>query len=97
MYYGIEQSTDMRDRRTAVRKFSSLSGLQKWIKNSARFTHDDPAGANNFHRTFRSGFELDGRIDKTDPIFKGRGTSAYPLSAETKKARHISQYVKEIE
>ena len=33
MFYGIEQSTDLRDRRTAVKKFASESALRRWIGN----------------------------------------------------------------
>lgn len=39
MFYGVEQSTDMRDRRTQIVKFTNISALKKWMKNSGSRTY----------------------------------------------------------
>ena len=43
------------------------------MENSGSFTYVDPKGARNYHHNFRYGYELSGRIDKKDPIFKDLG------------------------
>lgn len=84
MFYGVEQSTDLRDRRTVIKKFMSLSSLQKWTStNSGRFTHEDPQAAKNTHHTFRYGYELNGTVNKKDPIFTNVGSRTYPQPPKT--------------
>ena len=95
MFYGIEQSTDLRDRRTVIKKFQSLTTLQKWMKNSGGFTYENPEESRNYHHTFRSGYELVGRVNKSDPIFKKDST--YHSTANDKMTRYIWKYGKEIE
>lgn len=96
MYYGIEQSTDLRDKRTVIKKFTSQAALRKWMANSGGYTYGDPDAARNHHRTFRSGFELKGRINNADEIFSRRGTPTYPLFDSDKLAIYIMEYGEEI-
>lgn len=96
MYYGIEQSTDMRDKRTVIKKFSSKASLIKWMKNSGGFTYDDPESARNYHHTFREGYELKGRVDKKDKIFMDRGSPTYPRSDNDNLANYLYVYGVEI-
>lgn len=96
MYYGVEKSTDMRDKRTVIKKFSSKTALLKWMKNSGGFTHDDPESARNYHHTFREGYELNGRINKKDKIFNNRGTPTYPRNYNDNLASYLYVYGVEI-
>lgn len=89
MFYGVEQSTDMRCPRTVIKKFKNKNALLKWMKNSGGFTYEDPDGARNHHHTFRYGYELHGRIDKKDPIFSYTGTTTYPKNKEDNMAWYL--------
>ena len=93
MFYGIEQSTDSRNQRTRIEKFRSETALRKWMGvNNGGFTYGDPDSARNHHRTFRYGYELDGRIDKKDDIFKDTGTSTYPRTNSDNLATYIRRH-----
>ncbi len=98
MYYGVEQSTDMREKRTVIKKFRTLSALAKWLGShrNGRLTYEDPEGARNYHHTFRSGYELEGRVDKKHPIFRDRGTPTYPRNDADNLANYMFTYGKEI-
>ena len=96
MLYGIEQSTDMRCKRTVVKKFSSLSALKKWLENSGGYTYSYPDSANNWHHTFRSGYELIGRIDKKHKLFHDNGTPTYPRNEQDKLASYIQMFGTEV-
>lgn len=89
MYYGIEQSTDMRNRKTVIRKFSTESKLKKWMEGGGGYTYGDPDSARNHHRSFREGYILNGRVDKKDPIFKDRGTRDYQRCHDDNLASYI--------
>ncbi len=89
MFYGVEQSTDMRCPRTVIKKFRGEKALLKWMENSGGFTYGDPTGARNYHHTFRYGYELHGRINKKDPIFLDRGTLTYPQNDSDNMARYL--------
>lgn len=79
MYYGIEQSTDLRDRKTKIVKFRYKGSLIAWIREKpSSYTYDDPVGARNHHKSFREGYHLEGRVNRGSYIFKDRGTSLYP-------------------
>ena len=97
MLYGIEQSTDMRCPRTVVKKFTSENALRKWIAGGGGFTYADPEGARNHHRSFRSGHELSGRIDKNDKIFKSYGTRDYPKNDTDNLAFYIQKHGRELD
>ena len=74
MYYGVEQSTDLRNQRTVIKKFTSIKSLYKWLDQCNNdYTYADPEGARNWHRTIREGYELCGHINKKDAIFHDRG------------------------
>lgn len=99
MFYGIEQSTDLRCRNTIIKKFSTKNALLKWMNlpnTSGRFTYADPEGARNYHHSFRYGYDLKGRIDKKDPIFKDYGTSTYPKRVNDQIASYLYKYASEI-
>lgn len=96
MYYGVEQSTDLRDRRTVIKKFTTERSLNKWMEKSGEFTYADPESARNYHHTFRYGYYLNGRIDKKNSIFKESGTSTYPLREADKVANYLYKYGEEI-
>ncbi len=97
MYYGVEQSTDMRDHRTVIKKFARESPLRVWMQNSGGFTYGDPEGAQNFHHTFRYGYRLDGRIDMRDRVFKNLGTPTYPVSRNDQIATYLFKHGERIE
>lgn len=93
MFYGIEQSTDLRARRTVVKKFSSESALRRWIGNGGgEFTYTDPDMARNWNRTFRDGYELNGRVDRKNMIFSAIGTRDYPRCAADNLAAYIHNF-----
>lgn len=93
MFYGIEQSTDLRDRRTAVKKFASESALRRWIGNGGgELTYADPESARNWHHTFREGYELVGRIDRKSRIFSDVGTRDYQRCAADNLAAYINKF-----
>lgn len=97
MYYGVEQSTDMRDKRTVIKKFSSKVSLIKWMRNSGGYTYDDPEAARNYHHTFREGYELKGRVDKKDKIFNEHGSPTYPRNYNDNLAHYLYEYGLEVE
>ncbi len=93
MFYGIEQSTDLRDPRTVVKKFSSESALRRWIGNGGgEFTYTDPDMARNWHHTFREGYELIGRVDRKSKIFSDVGTRDYQRCAADNLAAYIHKF-----
>lgn len=92
MLYGIEQSTDMRCPRTVVKKFTSKKQLLEWMKTSGNFTYADPEKARNWHRTFRYGYELHGRVDRKDSCFNNIGTSTYPRNGQDNFADYICKH-----
>lgn len=96
MYYGVEQSTDFRDRQTIIKKFGNKNVLLNWMKISGNFTHDDPESVRNWHHTFRYGYQYFGRIDKKDPIFKDFGTHTYPNSYNDQVATYLYKYGEEV-
>ena len=97
MIYGVEQSTDIRERRTKIVKFKSEASARKWKQTkSGNFTYDNPEEARNYHKTFRELYILDGKIDKKDSIFHQQGTSTYPRSYEDNLAMYIWKYGKEL-
>lgn len=77
MFYGIEQSTDLRCKNTVIKTFSSKSAALKW-KNRSRGGYTYPAAADenlpgtqqNFHHTFRSVYEVHGLIRPTKKDIK---------------------------
>ena len=96
MFYGIEQSTDMRCPRTVVKKFSSENVLRKWMQGGGNFTYSDPDAARNHHRSFRTGYELAGRIDRKNYIFGQHGTRDYPRTDTDNLAIYISTFGDEV-
>ena len=93
MYYGVEQSTDLRNQRTVIKKFTSIKSLYKWLDQCKNdYTYADPEGARNWHRTIREGYKLCGRINKKDTIFSDRGTSTYPRNENDNMATYIWKY-----
>jgi len=99
MYYGIEQSTDLRCPNTVVKKFVSRFAALRWRDEpgkSGRLTYADPDGARNWHHTFRQVYEIHGRIDKKHPAFKNRGTSTYPRCDADNLASYIMAHGQEV-
>ena len=92
MIYGIEQSTDLRNKQTVIKKFTSITAANKWASISGGFTHKDPKEAKNYHHTYRRLFKLSGRIDRKAEEFKERGTSTYPLNDEDRLANYVYRY-----
>lgn len=98
MYYGIERSTDLRSPQTVVKKFTGIGSLMRWVnERRARRTYSDPEASKNWHHTFRYAYELKGRVDKSDPIFKDRGTPTYPKTAEDRLGDYIKHHGEELE
>lgn len=58
MIYGIEESTDLRNPRTVIKKFSSENAARKWAARGGGFTYDDPEAARNYHHTFRRVYRM---------------------------------------
>lgn len=93
MFYGIEQSTDLRCPRTVVKKFASESALKLWLNGGGgEFTYADPESARNWHRTFREGYELNGRIYRKHKVFSDVGTRDYPRCAADNLAAYIHKF-----
>lgn len=98
MFYGVEQSTDLRDRRTNIVKFKSETALKKWLSlGQCKLTYSDPDAARNHHHTLKYGYELARRVDRKDPIFKYSGTSTYPCTQEDNLVNYLYKYGTEIE
>lgn len=97
MYYGVSQSTDMRCKNTIIKKFTSINALKKWLSyGSGNYTYGDPDAARNYHHTFKYGYELSGRMDKKNSIFKDKGSPTYPRYEADNVAIYLSTYGKEI-
>ena len=96
MYYGVEQSTDMRNHRTVIKKLSSKEKLLKWMETSGGYTYGDPDGARNHHHTFREGYEYVGKVDKKVYFFKDCGSSCYPRTFNDNLASYFCYYGTEI-
>jgi len=98
MFYGFKRSTDMRDTNTKVAKFKSKDQLLQWMGiDNGKLTHDDPVAARNYHHDFKYGFELEGKVDKKDAIFKERGSTTYPLYENDLLYLYVSKHGIEIE
>ena len=80
MFYGVEQSTDFRFPNTVIKKFKDYESLKKWLEVPSKFTHENPELEENWHRTYRKGYHLNGRINKKDKIFTDKGSRMYPRS-----------------
>lgn len=97
MFYGIEQSTDLRAPATVVKRFASRSAAMRWkAAKSGEFTHADPAAERNHHRTFRSVYELKASSGKRlpskaecDRMAAKESTSMYPRSGMDVLAKFI--------
>ena len=96
MFYGVEQSTDLRCPNTVIKRFSSINALRKWMENSGGFTHSDPERMMNYHHTFRYGYELKGRIDRKDSIFKDTGSPTYPRNDAYNLSSYLWKYGTEV-
>lgn len=97
MFYGVEQSTDSRNQKTVIKKFSSEKSLRKWMDESTgRYTYECPESARNYHRTFRYGYEYSGRIDRKHKIFSSSGTPTYPRNYNDNLSTYLWKYGKEI-
>jgi len=93
MFYGVSQSTDQRCKNTIIKKFTTENALKKWLSNgSGEYTYKDPVSANNFHHTFKYGYELYGRIRKKDPIFQDHGSSFYPRTELDNIVYYLEKY-----
>lgn len=98
MFYGVKQSTDMRNKQTEVKKFKTETALKKWLSyGGGNFTYDDPEEARNYHHSFKSGYELNGRINKKDRIFQQKGSRDYPKSNNDKIASYLYVYGRSVE
>jgi len=99
MFYGVEQSTDLRNPQTVVKKFRSKSQALRWRGEpgkSGRSTFADPEGARNWHHTFRRVYELVGKVDRKHPVFKDRGTSTYPRCDADNLASYLYLFGEEV-
>jgi hypothetical protein len=97
MIIGIEQSTDLRDRRTALKKFSSVKAAEKWKnhEDNGKLTHGEHAEVQrNYHHSFRTVYEVDARrITKSyiNKLISETRHSIYQLSTNDAKARIIQK------
>lgn len=96
MFYGIEQSTDLRCPQTEVIKFHDEKELRKWMERSGGYTYDDPDSARNHHHTYRYGYEHIGRIDKKHPAFKAKGSGFYPMTDADRLANYLRRTASEL-
>ncbi len=65
MFYGIEQTTDLRYRETVIRRFRSESTLREWLGQSqgqyawpGAADERLPASQQNWHRRLRTGYRM---------------------------------------
>ena len=96
MYYGVEQSTDLRCRMTVIKKFSSLKAALLWSCHSGGYTYGDPESARNYHRTFRRVYMHIGRVNKRHSAFFERGTRDYPMDDADRMANYLTATCDEI-
>lgn len=97
MFYGVEESTDMRCPQTKIVKFTSESGLKKWMQaRQGTFTYDDPEVAKNYHKTFRKGYDYQGRIKKADVEKLVKSTPTYPRCYEDGLSLFLHLNAKEV-
>lgn len=99
MYFGIEQSTDLRNPQSIIVKFGKMDKrkLKSWFFNNrnGEFTYVDPKTANNYHHTFRSIYIYDGylRMTKKEIMeIKKYSTSMYPIYEDDARAQIIKKY-----
>jgi hypothetical protein len=89
MYIGIERTTDCNHPEYKFRKFKSAIAAIKWAENSGDFAwpgaarDDIPPSQQNFHRRFRSVYELPYmfRVKKKE-LSKMQGTGYYSTSRD---------------
>jgi hypothetical protein len=93
MIYGIEQTTDMRDPDTKIRKFSSLRQAERWAKDSGGFAWNGAVGSEvrptmqNFHRRMRAIYQMP--HSWRPPSKRELGAIAYRNSTSTYPCRRI--------
>lgn len=79
MFYGIEQSTDLRDPRTSIKKFRSSNSARRWlneyINENIRYVYKNPDLARNHHQWIRRVYE----------VIKMRPPSERTLAEEARK------------
>lgn len=93
MYYVISKSTDLRCLDTQIKKFTSIVAAKRYASiGQGKFTHKNPKEANNYHHTYNYVYELTGRINKKDKIFKDKGSPTYPKTYNDNLAEYIRTY-----
>jgi len=50
----------------------------------------------NYHHTFRYLYELFGRVDKRDSVFKSQGTSTYPKNDKDRMYSYLIKHGEEL-
>ena len=97
MYYVISKSTDLRCPNTEIKKFSNLRSAERYASiGNGDFTYENPKEAKNYHHTFKHIYQLSGRINKKDMIFKESGSSYYPRGYVDNLAYYIEKYGEEL-
>ena len=91
MIWGIEQSTDMRNPRTVIKKFSTRKSALKWASESGGYSDKGaannalPVPSQNWHHSFRYVWETNGwrspSVAKLDEMAWKISTSTYPRYA----------------
>lgn len=92
MYYGVEQSTDLRHPDTVVKKFKTKAEALRWKKEpgkNGRTSYSNPEEARNWHHTFRKVYKFSGWIDWKHPTFRDKGTATYPRSDLDRMATYL--------
>lgn len=102
MIYGVEQSTDLRDPRTRIRRFRSEPAALSWAAHSGQFTYADPEGARNWHHTFRTLYRMPKgwRPPKPQTLFREaerQSTRDYPRTSDDMLAEHVRRDGERIE
>lgn len=101
MYFGIEQSTDLRNPQSLIVKFAKIEKkkVKTWFfsKINGEFTYANPDAAHNHHHTFRYIYEYDGQLiitKKEIEEIKKYSTSTYPIYTEDARAQIIKKYAR---
>ena len=98
MYYVVTYSTDLRNKQTQIKKFTSEKAAIKFAKiDNGNFTYADPESARNWHHTFKRVYEYPGRMDrKWIDKEKTYSSPTYPCTENDAIHSYLYRFAQEI-
>ena len=99
MYYVVTYSTDMRNKQTQIKKFTSEKAAIRFAKiDNGNFTYADPESARNWHHTFKKVYEFSGRLDKKwIDKEKTYSSPTYPCTENDAIHSYLYRFAQEVE